>query len=162
MIELKEIYNKFHKQVLGVAFHYSGNIQEAEEIMQETFIRLYNTENRPELRDDKHVLRWLLRVAINISFDKFRKVKRFFKLVEGSLTLGEESSQHVSYESKHDAIKLLSKLDEKVRMAIILKYMEEMSYFEISSILKMPEGTIKSLVSRGLKQLSIERGDKDE
>jgi len=47
----------------------------------------------------------------------------------------------------------LNKLDSRTKMAVILKYMEEYSYQEISQMMSLPEGSVKSMVSRGLSKI---------
>jgi RNA polymerase sigma-70 factor (ECF subfamily) len=152
--ELKIVYEKYHMKVLSVVVHLTGNLEEAEEIMQDTFIKYFNCEQRPTRADESYLKAWLFRVAINRSKDRFRKIKRFFSdgfiEVEGVSNINE-------FEIKKDLQTLLLKLNQKERTVIVLKHVAGMSYIEISKLLSINEGSIKSLVFRGMQKLN---GDK--
>jgi len=157
--ELRVVYERFHKQVLAVCYHYTNSIEEAEEIMQESFVRFYQATNRPSLADENHLKRWLFRVAINISFDRFRGLKRFVSMIEQALfPVSAPRDQLSSVEDKSEIMAALGRLDARSRMVVILRYMEDMEISEIAEVTGINENSVKSLLSRAIKKMSKEEG----
>ena len=145
MNDLNSVYKQFHKNILAVSFHYTQNMQDAEEITQEVFLKY------DKIKHHDHTKAWLYRVAINMCFDNKRKLKRGINYLKNLVVQDHYDGQ---YELKDELKQLMKKLDSKTRMLFILKFMEEMDYQEISQIMQLPVGTLKSKVSRALKLLN--------
>jgi RNA polymerase sigma-70 factor, ECF subfamily len=148
-MKLRECYELFHRDVMNVLFHYCSNVEEAEEMVQDVFIKYF--ERQEELEDHPNIKAWLLRSGINLCFDR----KRRFKVALNHLNFlkGQDSEQVDQVEVASSLKEALEKLDGKTRMAVILKYMEEYSYHEIAQMMELPEGSVKSMVSRGLGKI---------
>jgi RNA polymerase sigma-70 factor (ECF subfamily) len=121
--------------------------------VQETFIRLFKISEK--ITSDFNIKSWLYRVAINICLDK----KRYYKRVQNYIRTFIESKEPTKNVTLNKVIlsdevkKILEPLDPKIRMIFILKYMEEMEYQEISTIMNIPVGTLKSMVSRAINKI---------
>ena len=123
------------------------NQEDAEEVYQETFIKLY--ENFKKMKNDEHMKHWLIRVTINNCKMLMRKRKR-----ENIVELDENISAEDNHNS--DSIEAVKKLPEKYRIVIYLFYYEQYKVSEMSKILKISEGTIKSQLSRARDMLKNE------
>jgi RNA polymerase sigma-70 factor (ECF subfamily) len=135
---------------------------DSDDVLQDIFIKVFINLNDydPNLKFSS----WLYRIAHNETISFFRK-----KNVRPSvLTLDTEDADHffaqladdkdfIELANQRDDTrvihKLLSELDPKYKEIIVLRFLEEKSYTEISDILKIPEGTVGTLVNRGKKRL---------
>jgi RNA polymerase sigma-70 factor (ECF subfamily) len=164
--EIVEIYKN---KVYQLCYRMLGNRHEAEDVAQEAFIRAYvniHTYN-PNMKFSS----WLYRIATNLSIDRIRKKKPDFYLdaeVSGTdgltmysqLATTEASPEEAleSLELQETVQKAILKLPEKYRSVIVLKYIEELSLQEISEILDLPVGTVKTRIHRGREALRKQLG----
>jgi RNA polymerase sigma-70 factor (ECF subfamily) len=141
-----------------------GNRHEAEDIAQEAFIRAY--VNIKSFNQDLKFSTWLFRIATNLCIDRIRKKKPDYYLdaevsgTDGLTMYSQLSSNSPLPENELESLELhetvqkeILKLPEKYRSVIVLKYMEELSLNEISEILDMPLGTVKTRIHRGRESL---------
>lgn len=157
----KFIVKRYEKKLLYYVKHLIFiNEEDAQDIIQETFIKGYRNLNG---YDPKYKFSsWIFRIAHNeaISFlrkNKYRKREvvstpenDIFDMIASDLDLEKEYMN--KYERK-EISSALSKLDPRSREVMILKFIEEMDYNEISDILHIPSGTIGSLISRAKSKL---------
>lgn len=154
----------YQNKIYQHCYRMLGNAHEAEDIAQEAFIRAY--VNIHSFDNKRKFSSWLYRIATNLSIDRLRKRKPDYFLdaeVKGTDGLdmysqleSEESSIVEEVESNelqryiHNEI---SQLPPKYRSIIILRYLEEFSLKEISEILEIPIGTVKTRIHRGREAL---------
>lgn len=135
-----------------IAFSYTQNHSDAEDIMQNTFLKLW--KNKTDFESDEHIDRWLTRVCVN-------ECKDFLKLsFKKSVPLYD--AEFIANYDKHfniDLFNAVSSLKKKERLAVHLFYYEELPITEIASLLKTTEGTVKSLLHRARKSLKAKLGD---
>lgn len=134
--------------------------EEAEDVVQETFIKTY--EHLNEFDASLKFSSWIYRIAHNEAINALRKATRFnplrnaeetdfiFDTLADSFNLEEEMHKTMERESIRAA---LATLEEKYREVLILKFLEEKSYEEISDILKKPVGTVGTLINRAKQKL---------
>ena len=135
---------------------------DADDILQDIFIKVFLNLNDydPGLKFSS----WLYRIAHNETVSSFRK-KSSRPNVLGTIDT-EEFFEHLADEAdsvelankRYDATiiqKALSSITEKYKEVLVLRFLEEKSYTEISDILKIPEGTVATLISRGKKELKM-------
>jgi RNA polymerase sigma-70 factor, ECF subfamily len=159
--DIVEIYSN---SIFQLGYRMLGNRHEAEDIAQEAFIRAY--VNIKTFNQDLKFSTWLFRIATNLCIDRIRKKKPDYYLdaeVSGTdgLTMYSQLSSNSplpeneleSLELQESVQKEILKLPEKYRSVIVLKYMEELSLNEISEILDMPLGTVKTRIHRGREAL---------
>ncbi|MBT3865285.1 sigma-70 family RNA polymerase sigma factor [Candidatus Peregrinibacteria bacterium] len=150
------IIAKYEKQ-LFVYIKRLTNISndDAEDILQEVFIKIY--ENLNDFDESLKFSSWIYRIAHNHTISSYRKNKKSsqdISLEDNEIIydkLASELNLHEETDKKLLAAKvkkLLLKLDEKYREVLILKYLEDKDYTEISNILKKPMGTIATLMNR--------------
>jgi RNA polymerase sigma-70 factor, ECF subfamily len=164
--EIVEIYKN---KVYQLCYRMLGNRHEAEDAAQEAFIRAYiniDTYN-PNMKFSS----WLYRIATNLSIDRIRKKKPDFYLdaevsgTDGLTMYSQFASTEASPEDALESLELqetvqkaILKLPEKYRSVIVLKYIEELSLQEISEILDLPVGTVKTRIHRGREALRKQLG----
>jgi RNA polymerase sigma-70 factor (ECF subfamily) len=159
-----EIVELYKDRVYHVCFRMLGNKQEAEDAAQEAFIRAYM--NISSFNQDLKFSTWIFRIATNLCIDRIRKKKPDYYLdaeVAGTdgLTMYSQIASDAplpekeleSQELQETIQQEILKLPEKYRSAIVLKYIEELSLNEISEILDLPLGTVKTRIHRGREAL---------
>jgi len=137
---------------------------EVENILQEVFIKAYTKIN--SYNSDYSFSSWIYRIAHNHTIDYFKKNK---KHLEVNINSSESTDENINFleliesdesvennvSSKELNIKIweiINSLDVKYKEILILKFLEEKNYREISDILKIPEWTVATLINRGKKQ----------
>ncbi len=159
--EIVEIYKN---SVYQLCFRMLGNRHEAEDVAQEAFLRAY--VNIKTFNQDLKFSTWLFRIATNLCIDRLRKKKPDYYLdaevagTEGLTMYSQIPSDHSLPETELESLELqetvqkeILKLPEKYRSAIVLKYIEDLSLNEISEILNLPLGTVKTRIHRGREAL---------
>ncbi|WP_018924379.1 RNA polymerase sigma factor SigW [Salsuginibacillus kocurii] len=159
-----EIVEAYKNQVYQIAYRMTGNVHEAQDIAQEAFVRAYTNIDRYDT--NRKFSTWIYRIATNLSIDRLRKKKPDLYLdaeVKGAEGLTGYSQLAATEEWPEDQVirlewqewiqEEISYLPPKYRAAIILKYMEDKSLREISEILDLPEGTVKTHIHRGREAL---------
>ena len=156
------IVQRYKDQLLNFAYRFLGNYEEAEDVVQETFLRLYR--NRHAYRQIAKFSTWLYTITSNLSKTELRKRKRR-KLVSIS-DLGYDEKEyeledgHADTEREVDSVlkeeiiqKAIEELPPRFRQVIILRDVKGLSYEEVGEILKIPLGTVKSRVNRARLKL---------
>ncbi|OZU87497.1 RNA polymerase sigma factor SigW [Virgibacillus indicus] len=160
----EDVVSFFQNKIYQHCFRMLGNAHEAEDIAQEAFIRAY--VNIHSFDDKRKFSTWLYRIATNLTIDRIRKRKPDYYLdaeVKGTDGLdmysqlaskdrlpGEEVE---SIELQRYIHQEISGLPPKYRSIIMLRYLEEFSLQEISDILDIPLGTVKTRIHRGREAL---------
>jgi RNA polymerase sigma factor (sigma-70 family) len=163
-LSFQEIYETYKNKVFNTVISYLQNKEDAEEITQDVFIEIYRSLNRFEGRSSLST--WIYRISVNKSLDfiksKNRK-KRFAFLTElfdgaGYIRNDHQDFQHpgVILENKEKAavlFKAINKLPENQKTAFILSKSENLSYTEISEVMKMTVSSVESLLFRAKQNL---------
>lgn len=158
----EEIVHRYKDQLINFIYHFLGDRIDAEDVTQETFLRVYR--NKHLYRNIAKFSTWIYTIASNLARTELRRRRRR-KLLSLS-QMGFEDRDYDLPDSMQGPDGILdSKLKEKViraeidklpvrfREAVVLRDIEEFSYEEISQILKIPIGTVKSRVNRGRLRL---------
>ena len=141
---ISEYMNKFHGSVFRLAYSYVKNRADAEDISQETFLKLYLSEK--DFPSDSDVKAWLMRVTINSAKDMLKSRWRKCR---------EELSEDIPYKDEKESLLMdsLKKLEPKYSAVIHLFYYEGYSIKEIAEICHITQTTVTTRLSRGRKQL---------
>lgn len=148
---IERLVQKYSSMVLQIAYQYSFNKSEAEDITQEVFIKLY--KNIKKIKNNEHIKAWLIRVTINLSIDYNRN---YWNKNTTSL---DENYKYFDEETK-DVFNELKKLTPEYRNIIYLYYYQGYKISEISEILSMNQNTVSSYLTRARKELKhiLEQG----
>ena len=139
------------------------NDEDAKDLLQDIFIKIYKNLNGFD--SSLKFSSWLYRIAHNEIINNWRKIKTRPQFVSGDEidgflhNIASDLDILKDIENKNiddDIKKVLNQIDVKYREALILKFLEEKSYEEISDILKKPTGTVATLIRRAKKQFKEE------
>ena len=151
-----EAYETQFSLIFRIAYRITGDIGRAEDVCHEAFIKYYE-RGRP-LPDMNQAKYWLIRVvkniALNIEKRKDRERKAFARLrkITPTKTISEEEA-FLKKESERAVQQALNLLPYKLRVVLVLKEYEGLSYREIGSIMGISEGNVKVRVYRGREKL---------
>ena len=159
------LVERYQNRLVGILFHMVGNKEEAEDLCQEVFLRIYKA--RKGYRPRAKFSTWLFTIANNLALNHLRSKGR-----NPSVPLGGASgSQPVSPVAQHSSAaraplgpdaqaelsdlvrEALAILNEDQKMAVLLNKFEEMSYAEIADVMGRSPAAIKSLLARARNQL---------
>ncbi|GCE30730.1 RNA polymerase sigma factor [Dictyobacter alpinus] len=151
----------YQNRLYTFAYRLCNSQQNAEDIVQEAFVSAYVTlENYPPERIRLLKLQaWLYRVTLNVYTHWLRKTRLHIvplDLTENNPPLHIEEQPEILFEqleTQKELGQLLAKLPERYRIIITCYYFEHLSYQEIATLLDLPLGTVKSAISRGIRQL---------
>lgn len=159
-----DIVNHYQHKLYQICYRMLGSKEEAEDITQEAFVRAY--VNLHTFDQKRKFSTWLYRIGTNLCIDRIRKKKPDYYLdaevagTDGLDMYSQIASDEQLPEEVLEQMELqeriqyeISRLPDKYRAVIVLKYIEELSLQEISEILDMPLGTVKTRIHRGREAL---------
>jgi len=173
-----ELVRAQHRRVYGLCYRFTGNPTDAEDLTQDVFLKIYsNLASFDTGRGSLHV--WIAAMTRNLLVDNFRRTKNL--RATSSLDDGWESAEELKpidrltargispHESaaKKELAKMvqdaLARVSVELREAVILRDLQDMDYKEIAQVLSIPEGTVKSRISRGRAELArlLERNKRE-
>ena len=152
------LFEAYKDKVFSIAVYSCGGDQaSAGDITQQIFLKLMTSIS--QFRGESQFTTWLYRLVANACIDEQRKRKRFLPFEDANArkttTPVPGPERHYAKVELADSVKLaIAGLKPKFRMPILLKYVEELSYEEIASVLGCSKGTVASRLSRGHKELA--------
>ena len=160
----EELLLRYQGQIYNLCLRMTANADDAADITQEAFLKVW--KNLDKFHFDSSFSTWLYRIASNCCLDFLRSQKRRPTV---SLTVENEDEeeqeldipdaaplpeeQAILHEEKEQIKLAMSLLDEEQRQILTLRVVNDLSYTEISEILDMKEGTVKSRLSRARENL---------
>lgn len=159
----RRLYELHKDRVYSIALHFSGNESSARDIVQQVFLKLFTRIG--EFRSESIFSTWLHRITVNACLDEHRKQRRFISIDDqGGEEEGDENQfieSRVTIETDYSMIersalvrRAVGRLKPKLRIAILLKYFEDLSYREMAEALGCSEGTVASRLNRGHRELA--------
>lgn len=156
-----EIVSRYRNQITNFLYRFLNDYEEAVDLAQETFVRVYFALDR--YHTEFAFSTYIYRIASNLAISELRKRKRRRLMSLTGLFQGEDQEaeyqpedraalpDQLLVESERDRViaKAISSLPEKYRLPIVLRDVEQRSYEEVASIMKLGLGTTKSRISRG-------------
>jgi len=155
----EEIVRRFRRRVFGIAYTFTGRYEESQDLTQEIFLRVFRSLDKFDASADFGT--WLYSVSRNHCIDHYRSGRREREvLVRHELSLEDVASRRFDphrdvdvQDKKKLLLEALSALPEKLREAVVLRDIQELTYQEIVDKLDLPEGTVKSRINRGRLEL---------
>lgn len=154
MVAFNEMVDRYKDRLMNVIGRMLSSQEEAEDIVQETFVRVY--QHRQSFNFKHCFSTWIYTIGLNLARNELRKRKKF-KFYEISEMQGNEKEFAVEAKLPSSLPEVLSaaisELPEKYRTAFILRDVNEMPYEEVAQALSVPLGTVKSRVNRARMML---------
>ena len=159
----RDLVERHHAELYRYALALLRDASVAEDIVQETFERAFAALGKyPVVRTKALTLRpWLYRIALNLVRNAWRERRREVPMAEtpegSGWRLGASfgSASGSDREAWLDALGALERLPERQRVAVVLRYFEDLPYAEIAEATGWPENTCKTLVRRGIGRLGV-------
>nr|WP_151737663.1 sigma-70 family RNA polymerase sigma factor [Paenibacillus tengchongensis] len=136
-----------HRRMYAVAFSYLRSEADALEAVQEATCRAWVKRNK--LRDEQAFKAWVLRITINCCMDELRRKKRVYPAERPE----EAGPEEMKSSERIDLERALVRMKPKYRHAVMLKYYHDLTAPEIAKVLSRPEGTVKTWLREGLREL---------
>jgi len=150
-----ELVGAHQDLVFGVALRVVGNNATAQDVAQDAFVRAYRALKRypPGRIRDLHVRPWLARIALNSARNEIRGARNHDDVDEAATALSDPADGPLKLVERNDErrmwARLLSQLPDRYRLAVALRYIDDLSYPELAETLDRPLGSVKSDVHRG-------------
>ena len=166
----EEIVHSYNRRIYNICYRFSGSAEDAEDLTQEVFIKLYRTLGTWDHSKGAFAT-WLTSITRNLLVDHFRRTKQDRATDSLDAPAGAQEDAQPLAEKLPDAAPAadarvqtqqtqrmvhgaLQKLSPELREAVILRDLQDLDYREIAQILKVPEGTVKSRINRGRTELA--------
>ena len=166
-----QIVYRYKDRLLNFIYRFLNDLDRSEDLVQDTLLKLYT--HKDSYREIAKFSTWLYTIAANLARTELRKLKRrkTFSVTELSYedrefiissTDADPSDEHLSKNFEKNVHQALLELPDDFKTIIILRDIQELSYDEISKIVELPLGTVKSRINRGrvkLQQLLKKKGE---
>ncbi|HZP17635.1 MAG TPA: sigma-70 family RNA polymerase sigma factor [Terriglobales bacterium] len=166
----EEIVQRYHRRIYNICYRFAGSGNDAEDLTQEVFIKMYRILNTYDAGRGAFMT-WVTTITRNLLVDHFRKTRqeRITESLdttasehEDAMPLSEQlpdrspgpDTKVLSQEAGQAVHQALQKLSPELREAVILRDLQDMDYREIATVLRVPEGTVKSRINRGRAELA--------
>ena len=166
----QEIVQRYHRRIYNICYRFAGSADDAQDLTQEVFIKMYRTLTSYDVERGAFMT-WITTITRNLLVDHFRKSKqdRITDSLDATPSEHEDSmplveqiqdkslppdSRVQSRETGETVHRALQKLSPDLREAVILRDLQDLDYREIATVLKVPEGTVKSRINRGRAELA--------
>ena len=160
-----ELVNRYKDKLINFIFNYLGDIDSSEDVVQETMIKLY--QKKHYYKEIAKFSTWLYTIAKNLANSELRKRKqrkttllsqfskddKMYDLPSNDNEVGQEIQTEIVSKIIREAVDQLS---EKFKTVITLRDIQQLSYEDISEIIDVPIGTVKSRINRARLQLQVE------
>lgn len=163
------LFDEYYRPIFGYILKRTANVDLAQDLTSETFFKALKNFHQFKWREENSFSSWLFKIATNEINMHFRKNRNIISLNDENSNLSERipapeeslpDSEIISAQrelsKKQEFLKVhkeLKKLKTEYQTVITLKYLEKKKIEQISQVLEKPEGTIKSWIHRGLKEL---------
>lgn len=141
------LYKKFSPKMYGVCLRYAGNTEDANDIMQEGFIKIFKNLNK--FRNEGSFEGWVRRIFVNTSIEHFRKKVKLYNVTEvQENTIEDNELDALDLLAAKDIINIVNELSPGYKTVFNLHVIEGYSHKEIADLLGITEGTSKSQLAR--------------
>ena len=156
-----DIVRLYWRRVFNIAYKFVGRHDEAEDLTQDVFLKLFRSLNTFDRRANFST--WLISVSRNLCIDHYRSVRREREAINPDVDVvllpqpSRETSALSALEARDRVAfvrQALERLTPSLRTAVVLRDLQELSYQEIAAQLHLPEGTVKSRINRGRAELA--------
>ncbi len=158
---LNDLFNDYHQKVYRLAYHITLSHKDAEDIVQDVFLKLYYKLHQFE--EKSKISTWINRITLNTSIDSKRRFKKWKEgkplhlITEKEMNIAKQNpNEHNATEIAELLNKAIAKLKRPFRAVLILRNFEDFTYEDIAEILHITSGTVASRLNRAYTKLKIE------
>jgi RNA polymerase sigma-70 factor, ECF subfamily len=170
VVAWEEIVQRYNRRIYNICYRFAGSGDDAQDLTQEVFIKMFRTLSSYDVERGAFMT-WVTTITRNLLVDHFRKSKQD-RVTESLDTAPSEHEDAMplsekiedkgpgadtgvrSREARELVHNALQKLSPELREAVILRDLQDMDYRDIATVLKVPEGTVKSRINRGRAELA--------
>jgi len=146
------LYQKYAGVMLGVCLRYSKNLVEAEDVLQEGFIKVFS--NISKLKDSGAIKAWIRRIMINTAITQCNKKKIYFEEINDDMISEADQDENTFFPVDPEVLMdIIQNLPEGYRMVLNLYIFEGFSHKEIANALNITESTSKSQLFKARKSI---------
>lgn len=154
--DIETLMREYGNDVLRTAYSYVNDRDAAQDLFQETFIKAYY--NLDKFRGDSSIKTWLIRITINVCKDYLKSayqkhVVPMMEFEEDAIVSDSDFEEVENADRNAQIRQAVAELPEEYREAVLCVYFQEMSVSEAAEALGVPEGTVKSRLSRAREKL---------
>lgn len=152
--QIEQVIEAYYKPLYRFAYSLSKSPHEASDLTQQTFLIFSKKEHT--IKNSSKIKSWLFTTLYREFLSQRRKVARLSDLDTLTFDIEDPNNRNqniVDKEEKNNVLNALDKIDPIYKEVIILFYLKDLTYKEVSDILTIPIGTVMSRLSRGKKQL---------
>ena len=159
---LKELYERNRSRIFSLAYRYTGDSADAEDILQESFIKAFASLQKCQLEESAHFASWLYRIAVNCSMDHFRRRGPgvAVSLEDGPAAAVADPATPEGEFTRSEARDLVRRsvknLPRRRRMVVVLRHFQQMKIGEIALAMGCSEGSVKKQLFQAMRQLREE------
>lgn len=166
----EEIVQMYNRRIYNLCYRFAGSADDAQDLTQDVFIKMYRTLSSYDSSKGAFVT-WVTTITRNLLVDHFRKSKqdRMTDSMDTAASDHEDAQPlseqiqdqsappdaHVRQREVAEVVHAaLARISPELREALILRDLQDMDYKEIATVLRVPEGTVKSRINRGRTELA--------
>jgi RNA polymerase sigma-70 factor (ECF subfamily) len=143
----RELYDMFKTKMFGICLRYAGNYEDAQDILQEGFIKVYDKIHQFSFKGAFEG--WIRKIMVNTALEKYRLHYRLVSLDEMVQNPETDGSENITSEiNTQELLRIIQELSPRYRVVFNLYALEGFSHKEIGDMLGISEGTSKSNLSR--------------
>lgn len=142
----------YQADIYRIAYVYMKNEQDALDVVQETILKAFEKMNT--LREPAYFKTWLIKIAINCCLKKLRHTEKIVYVEQEQMERWSEKEPDVSLQIVLE--KILNDISLEEKQILLLKYYQGYTFEEISDIVELPLGTVKSILYRALKKCKVQ------
>jgi RNA polymerase sigma factor (sigma-70 family) len=143
----RELYDMFKTKMFGTCMRYAGNYEDAQDILQEGFIKVFEKINQFAFKGAFEG--WIRRIMVNTALEKYRVHYRHMITEENAAMPATEEAEDITAEMQaRELVNIIQELTPRYRVVFNMYALDGYSHKEISEMLNISEGTSKSNLSR--------------
>ena len=154
---LRVLFETYKDRIYSLAVHYSGDEAAAHDIVQDVFLRLFSRIK--QFRGEARFGTWLCSLVVNACIDEHRRRRRLVPFLRedsanGPVARRPQEESLMKRQVREAVQAAVAQLSPKLRLPILLRYLENLSYNEIAAVLGCTKGTVASRLNRGHRDLA--------
>ena len=170
VVAWEEIVRRYNRRIYNICYRFAGSGDDAQDLTQEVFIKMFRTLSSYDVERGAFMT-WVTTITRNLLVDHFRRSKQdrmtdsldaapsehedAMPLSDKIEDKGPSADTSVQGRETRELVhRALQKLSPELREAVILRDLQDMDYKDIATVLKVPEGTVKSRINRGRAELA--------